>query len=282
MDTVRIHSPQRRLLRSQWYPQSRGPTCARSCQHARLLPTSYRVPACGRGPMLQCVVPSAPRRATYSPAMQRSQAAVYSAQALCRARAAGQPQCSTDLQGEAPRPCMQSMVRAHEKGVCCARQQPRSCFILYPVGFKPLRWAYNHRQDAHGVKSGSAGTPFAQGTVAWVGAHPSPVWAACCGALRLRTMASTISAASHDDTRRQLGWPYSSERHLLHGWCGERCRTVGGWSRALRDAARGAWAAAGAADSHARPAPQLQSACASPAHTFRYATPLIRSTPCGA
>lgn len=116
-----------------------------------------------------------------------------------------------------PRPYMQSMVRAHEKGVCCARQQPRSCFILGPVGFQPLRWALNHRQDAHGVKNGSADTPFAQGTVAWVGAHPSPVWAACCGTLRLRTIAGTISAANHVDTRKQLGCRSPSERHLLHG-----------------------------------------------------------------
>jgi len=149
----------------------------------------------GSGPMRQCAVPVSCAAPTLpdSPGLA----------AICGVRR--------------PRLYMQSMVRAHEEGVCCARQQPRSCFILYPVGFQPLRWALNHRQDAHGVKNGSADTPFAQGTVAWVGAHPSPVWAACCGTLRLRTIAGTISAANHVDTRKQLGCRSPSERHLLHG-----------------------------------------------------------------
>ena len=83
----------------------------------------------------------------------------------------------------------------------------------------------------------------------WEGAHPSPVWAACCGTLRLRTAAGTLSQPA---TTTQGG-----KSHLLHGWCGEKCRTVGGRPGVQGDAARGALAAAGAADGHARPAPQL-------------------------
>jgi len=83
----------------------------------------------------------------------------------------------------------------------------------------------------------------------WEGAHPSPVWAACCGTLRLRTAAGTLSQPA---TTTQGG-----NSHLLHGWCGEKCRTVGGRPGVQGDAARGALAAAGAADGHARPAPQL-------------------------
>ena len=156
--------------------------------------------------------------------------------ALCRARAAGQPQSSTNPRGEAPRPCMQSMVRAHERRVCCAMQQLLSCFILYPVGFQPLRWAFNHRQDALGVKSESAGAP-AQGTRQVGGSPPIP----CLGCLlwdaALTYRSGYAKPARHDDTRRQkppltrLVWgkmPHSGGPSGRPGRCRQGCFGGGG------------------------------------------------------